>query len=117
MCGKKLFIPQKINNFHSQKQLQKEFRSFSYQYPICKRRPTKVYLKNISLFQMPLTSKCPIEQGERTKSLIMELFRALHHPYIYPVLDLELCNGHALTVLPFNARGSLKDLIYKVLNN
>jgi hypothetical protein len=44
----------------------------------------------------------------------MELFRALHHPYIYPVLDLELCNGHALTVLPFNARGSLKDLIYKV---
>lgn len=63
---------------------------------------------------MPLTSKCPIEQGERSKILIMELFRALHHPYIYPVLDLELCNGHALTVLPFNARGSLKDLIYKV---
>ncbi|CAD0202436.1 unnamed protein product [Chrysodeixis includens] len=62
---------------------------------------------------MPLTSKCPIEQGERSKGLIMELFRALHHPYIYPVLDLELCNGHALTVLPFNARGSLKDLIYK----
>ncbi|XP_035443643.1 slowpoke-binding protein isoform X2 [Spodoptera frugiperda] len=62
---------------------------------------------------MPLTSKCPIEQGERSKILIMELFRALHHPYIYPVLDLELCNGHALTVLPFNARGSLKDLIYK----
>ncbi|KAH9640306.1 hypothetical protein HF086_001658 [Spodoptera exigua] len=62
---------------------------------------------------MPLTSKCPIEQGERSKTLIMELFRALHHPYIYPVLDLELCNGHALTVLPFNARGSLKDLIYK----
>ncbi|XP_026733230.1 slowpoke-binding protein [Trichoplusia ni] len=62
---------------------------------------------------MPLTSKCPIEQGDRSKGLIMELFRALHHPYIYPVLDLELCNGHALTVLPFNARGSLKDLIYK----
>ncbi|CAB3234389.1 unnamed protein product [Arctia plantaginis] len=62
---------------------------------------------------MPLTSKCPIEQGERSKTLTMELFRALHHPYIYPVLDLELCNGHALTVLPFNSRGSLKDLIYK----
>ncbi|XP_021202490.2 slowpoke-binding protein [Bombyx mori] len=62
---------------------------------------------------MPLTNKCPIEQGDRSKALIMELFRALHHPYIYPVLDLEMCNGHALTVLPFNARGSLKDLIYK----
>ncbi|XP_075980590.1 slowpoke binding protein isoform X2 [Anticarsia gemmatalis] len=62
---------------------------------------------------MPLTNKCPIEQGERSKTLIMELFRALHHPYIYPVLDLELCNGHALAVLPFNSRGSLRDLIYK----
>ncbi|XP_049875883.1 slowpoke-binding protein [Pectinophora gossypiella] len=62
---------------------------------------------------MPLTSKCPIEQSERSRGLIMKLFRALHHPYIYPVLDLELCNGHALAVLPFNIRGSLKDLIYK----
>ncbi|RVE48021.1 hypothetical protein evm_007333 [Chilo suppressalis] len=62
---------------------------------------------------MPLTSKCPVEASDRSRGLIMELFRALHHPYIYPVLDLELCNGHALTVLPFNARGTLKDLIYK----
>ncbi|CAG9788910.1 unnamed protein product [Diatraea saccharalis] len=62
---------------------------------------------------MPLTNKCPVEATDRSRSLILELFRALHHPYIYPVLDLELCNGHALAVLPFNARGSLKDLIYK----
>ncbi|KOB73352.1 Slowpoke binding protein [Operophtera brumata] len=62
---------------------------------------------------IPLTNKCPIEQGDRSQGLILELFRALHHPYIYPVLDLELRNGHALTVLPFNSRGSLKDLIYK----
>ncbi|CAK1555542.1 unnamed protein product [Leptosia nina] len=62
---------------------------------------------------MPLTNKCPIEPTERTQCLIMELFRALHHPYIYPVLDLELCNGHALVVMPFNSTGSLKDLIYK----
>ncbi|XP_052755093.1 slowpoke-binding protein isoform X2 [Galleria mellonella] len=65
------------------------------------------------LILMPLTNKCPIEPTERSRGLIMELFRALHHPYICPVLDLELCNGHALAVLPFNARGSLKDLIYK----
>ncbi|CAG9129554.1 unnamed protein product [Plutella xylostella] len=62
---------------------------------------------------MPLTSKCPIEPNDQARSLIIELFRALHHPYIYPVLDLEMCNGHALSVMPFNARGSLKDLIYK----
>ncbi|CAF4878477.1 unnamed protein product [Pieris macdunnoughi] len=62
---------------------------------------------------MPLTSQCPIEPSERTQGLIMELFRGLHHPYIYPVLDLELCNGHALVVTPFNSTGSLKDLIYK----
>ncbi|XP_038222490.1 slowpoke-binding protein isoform X2 [Zerene cesonia] len=62
---------------------------------------------------VPLTNKCPIEPNDRTQSLIMELFRALHHPYIYPVLDLEMCNGHALAVLPFNSKGSLKDLLYK----
>ncbi|XP_047535213.1 slowpoke-binding protein isoform X1 [Vanessa atalanta] len=65
------------------------------------------------LILTPLSSKCPIEQNEHSRGLIMELFRALHHPYIYPVLDLELCNGHALAVLPYNSRGSLKDLIYK----
>ncbi|KAI5637808.1 slowpoke-binding protein [Phthorimaea operculella] len=62
---------------------------------------------------MPLTNKCPIDTCDRSRGLILELFRALHHPYIYPVLDLELTSGHALTVMPFNARGSLKDLIYK----
>ncbi|XP_047992487.1 slowpoke-binding protein isoform X2 [Leguminivora glycinivorella] len=62
---------------------------------------------------MPLPSKCPVEFNERSRSLIVELFRSVHHPYIYPVLDLEAFSGHALTVMPFNARGSLKDLIYK----
>ncbi|XP_063626250.1 slowpoke-binding protein-like [Cydia splendana] len=62
---------------------------------------------------MPLPSKCPIEFSERSRALIVELFRSVHHPYIYPVLGLEAFSGHALTVMPFNARGSLKDLIYK----
>ncbi|XP_052743401.1 slowpoke-binding protein isoform X1 [Bicyclus anynana] len=65
------------------------------------------------LILMPLTSQCPIEPNETSRGLIMELFRALHHPYIYPVLDVELCSGHALAVLPYCSRGSLKDLIYK----
>ncbi|CAH2246204.1 jg3685 [Pararge aegeria aegeria] len=65
------------------------------------------------LILMPLTSQCPIEPNETSRGLIMELFRALHHPYIYPVLDVELCSGHALAVLPYSSRGSLKDLIFK----
>ncbi|XP_045774985.1 slowpoke-binding protein isoform X3 [Maniola jurtina] len=65
------------------------------------------------LILMPLSSQCPIEPNETSRGLIMELFRALHHPYIYPVLDVELCSGHALAVLPYSSRGSLKDLIYK----
>lgn len=50
----------------------------------------------------------------------MDLFLALQHPYIYPVLDLEFVEDAArdraynILVLPFNSKGSLKDLIYKV---
>ncbi|GBP49531.1 Slowpoke-binding protein [Eumeta japonica] len=65
---------------------------------------------------MPLTSACPLEPGERSRCLSMELFRALHHPYIYPVLDLDLRAGHAIVVLPYNVHGSLKDLLYKLLD-
>ncbi|CAG4942635.1 unnamed protein product [Parnassius apollo] len=62
---------------------------------------------------VPLTIECPLEDGACSRELVVELFRALHHPYIYPVLELQLCSGHALTILPFNAKGSLKDVIYK----
>lgn len=48
----------------------------------------------------------------------MELLGSLHHPYIYPVLDLGFLrnssHNYACLVTPFNSRGSLKDLIFKV---
>lgn len=48
----------------------------------------------------------------------MELLGSLQHPYIYPVLDLGFLyansTNYACLVMPFNLRGSLKDLIYKV---
>lgn len=48
----------------------------------------------------------------------MELFGTLQHPYIYPVLDLGFFKSdtvdYACLVMPFNSKGSLKDLIYKV---
>ena len=44
--------------------------------------------------------------------------QALHHPYIYPVLDLDFATiantTFVITVIPHNAKGTLKDLIYKV---
>ncbi|XP_013179810.1 PREDICTED: slowpoke-binding protein [Papilio xuthus] len=62
---------------------------------------------------VPLTSKCPLEGSERCRQLTCELFRALHHPYVLPALDMRLASGHALTITPLNPRGTLKDLIYK----
>uniref|UniRef100_A0A182NEQ9 Protein kinase domain-containing protein n=1 Tax=Anopheles dirus TaxID=7168 RepID=A0A182NEQ9_9DIPT len=64
----------------------------------------------IALEELP-PSECP--QG-----VLMELLGSLQHPYIYPVLDLGFfpSDSHQYTslVMPFNPRGSLKDLIYKV---
>lgn len=64
---------------------------------------------SIALEELP-TSECP--QG-----ILMELLGSLQHPYIYPILDLGFFhteNHHYLClVMPFNAHGSLKDLIYK----
>lgn len=64
----------------------------------------------VALEELP-TSECP--QG-----ILMELLGSLQHPYIYPILDLGFHNTdthhYACLVMPFNPRGSLKDLIYKV---
>jgi PX domain-containing protein kinase-like protein len=64
----------------------------------------------VALEELP-PSECP-------KGVLMELLGSLQHPYIYPVLDLEILETdlarYACLVMPFNPRGSLKDLIYKV---
>lgn len=64
----------------------------------------------VALEELP-PSECP-------KGVLMELRGSLQHPYIYPVLDLGFLyansTNYACLVMPFNQRGSLKDLIYKV---
>lgn len=64
----------------------------------------------VALEELP-PSECP-------KGVLMELLGSLQHPYIYPVLDLGFLyansTNYACLVMPFNLRGSLKDLIYKV---
>lgn len=60
----------------------------------------------------------PSDDIENPKGVLMELLGSLQHPYIYPVLDLgflhTVTNHYACLVTPFNPRGSLKDLIFKV---
>lgn len=71
---------------------------------------------------LPIPSDCvaleELPPSECPKGVIMELLGSLQHPYIYPVLDLGIMttNGahYACLVMPFNLRGSLKDLIHKV---
>lgn len=71
---------------------------------------------------LPLPPDCvaldDLPPDETPKGILMELLGSLHHPYIYPVLDLGFLRtastNYACLVTPFNSRGSLKDLIYKV---
>lgn len=71
---------------------------------------------------IPLPSDCvaleELAPSDSPKGVLMELLGSLQHPYIYPVLDLGIFYSnqthYACLVMPFNARGSLKDLIYKV---
>ncbi|XP_053692329.1 uncharacterized protein LOC128740788 [Sabethes cyaneus] len=70
---------------------------------------------------LPLPSDCialeELPPSECPQGVLMELLGSLQHPYIYPVLDLGFfptdTHQYACLVMPFNARGSLKDLIYK----
>ncbi|XP_055545831.1 uncharacterized protein LOC129730492 isoform X3 [Wyeomyia smithii] len=70
---------------------------------------------------LPLPSDCialeELPPSECPQGVLMELLGSLQHPYIYPVLDLGFfptdTHHYACLVMPFNPRGSLKDLIYK----
>ncbi|XP_070853411.1 serine-rich adhesin for platelets isoform X5 [Drosophila suzukii] len=70
---------------------------------------------------LPLPPDCvafeDLPPNESAREILMELLGSLHHPYIYPVLDLGFLRNtsynYACLVTPFNSRGSLKDLIYK----
>ncbi|XP_034472238.1 slowpoke-binding protein isoform X2 [Drosophila innubila] len=70
---------------------------------------------------LPLPTDCvafeDLPPNESARDILMELLGSLHHPYIYPVLDLGFLrnssHNYACLVTPFNSRGSLKDLIFK----
>eukprot|EP00102_Acyrthosiphon_pisum_P021391 XP_016658601.1 PREDICTED: slowpoke-binding protein [Acyrthosiphon pisum] len=69
---------------------------------------------------VPKNPKSVLECTPDTRRTILDLFLTLQHPYIYPVLDVEFVEGATdpettfiTLVLPFNSKGSLKDLIYK----
>ncbi|EEB11577.1 Slowpoke-binding protein, putative [Pediculus humanus corporis] len=66
---------------------------------------------------VPKTVKCPIRCDSESRSVILDLFLALQHPYIYPILDINFRdvgdNCYIFTTLPLNDKGSLKDFIYK----
>ncbi|KAH8412132.1 hypothetical protein KR009_000020, partial [Drosophila setifemur] len=70
---------------------------------------------------LPLPPDCvafeDLPPNESATDILMELLGSLHHPYIYPVLDLGFLrnssHNYACLVTPFNSRGSLKDLIFK----
>jgi PX domain-containing protein kinase-like protein len=72
---------------------------------------------------LPLPPNCvaleELPTSESPQGVLMELLGSLQHPYIYPILDLGFHNTEHLhyvcLVMPFNQRGSLKDLIYKVI--
>ncbi|KAG7166543.1 Slowpoke-binding protein-like [Homarus americanus] len=65
----------------------------------------------------PFDEQCPFPVTQGTREALVELFQALHHPYIYPVLDVDFANisshTYVITVIPHNAKGTLKDLIYR----
>lgn len=66
---------------------------------------------------VPRGPNCPVQFNSETRSIFLDLFLALQHPYIYPILDMnfkEIGNKwYIFVTLPFNEKGSLKDFIYK----
>ncbi|XP_073991322.1 slowpoke binding protein isoform X3 [Rhodnius prolixus] len=81
-------------------------------------RDTSVKTERL-LTLVPKGPACPIKCDAATRNIILDLFLNLQHPYIYPVLDLEFRESPTaqetfiVLVIPYNSKGSLKDLIYK----
>lgn len=69
------------------------------------------------LIMMPVSDNCPILCNTTTQQALIELFVAFQHPYIYPILDVDFMflnqQQFVVLIMPFNDKGSLKDLIYQ----
>lgn len=66
----------------------------------------------------PIAETCPIKNNSQARQVLLELFLAIQHPYIYPVLDIDrkviMEQEYVVAVIPFNEEGTLKDIIYQV---
>lgn len=66
----------------------------------------------------PLNENCPINVCPPSQDILNNLFLALQHPYICPVLHLDILEYeeefYVIVIQPIN-QGSLKDLIYGVI--
>lgn len=66
---------------------------------------------------VPYNDYAPMGLNGSTKKILSELFLALQHPYIYPILDVDFKTmaeeTFVIIIFPFNCHGSLKDLIYR----
>ncbi|XP_054721034.1 slowpoke-binding protein-like isoform X2 [Uloborus diversus] len=69
------------------------------------------------LTMTPISETCPFRYNAETKQVLTEIFSALQHPYIYPVLDIDrtivMEQDYIIAVLPFNEEGTMKDVIYQ----
>lgn len=74
----------------------------------------------MSMLQLPAdcTALEELSPSDSPRTILMDVLGTLKHPYIYPVLDLGFLNttnthAYITLVMPSNAKGSLKDLIYR----
>lgn len=73
----------------------------------------------MSMLQLPVDCAAleELSPSECPKTVLMDVLGTLKHPYIYPVLDLGFLaantHNYISLVMPFNVKGSLKDLIYR----
>ncbi|XP_071509567.1 slowpoke-binding protein-like [Diadema antillarum] len=59
---------------------------------------------------------CPVPFTFSNQKTIRDLLLGLKHPYIWPILDIDLWEEHEMVIVvqDFNSSGSLKDYIYNV---
>lgn len=81
-----------------------------------------IILSNCLMSSLPLPPDCDalkeLSHSDSPKRVLMEVLDSLQHPYIYPVLDLDIFisnqTHYACVVMPVDEFGSLKDFIYHV---
>ncbi|XP_076310859.1 slowpoke binding protein isoform X2 [Tachypleus tridentatus] len=68
------------------------------------------------LTMAPVNANCLVNCNAATQWALLEIFLAFQHPYVYPILDITFITladqQYVVTVMPFNEKGSLKDLLY-----